>query len=444
VTGSVAAEIREPVARGGAGRKWSGRTRFAYGLIAVLAVALLVRVVAIVATPHFVPINDSADYDRYAVSLAVHGHFPRSQLTPGPTAFRAPLFPVALAAVYKLVGVGHAASRWEAGRVLEAVLGTVTVALICLIALRLWGGTTALVAGALAAVYLPLVLVGASLMSESLYIPLGLAAVLAALVARDRPGRLRWAVLAGVLVGLATLTRSTDLLLVVPIALIVWVIRPLRSWRSARAPLVVVCAALATLAPWLIRDAAVLRTFVPITDEGGYALIGTYNAEAAARADYPALYTPPLLEAAKLVPLARGRNEAQFGDRLTSTAFDYASAHRGYVLKVAYWSIVRLLDLEGTGFERWIEPTWGYTAGLSEFSVYAFWVIGALALAGLATGAARRAPAALWLCPVALVALTIPVVGATRYRSPADPFVILLAALALVSGWRRLPRRVAR
>jgi hypothetical protein len=404
----------------------------------IVVVALAVRLVAIAATPHYRPIDDSADFDRYAVSLAAHGTFPDSQLAPGPTAFRAPGFPLLLAGVYRLVGTASTATRWEAGRVLEALLGVITVALVYLIARRLWARSVALLAGGLAAIFPPLVLIGTSLMSEGLYIPLGLAAVLAALVCREHPGSWGWPALTGLLVGLAALTRSTDLALLIPLAFLVWRGRPRRAWRSLRAPLVVIAATAVTLSPWIVRDWQVMHTFVPITDEGGYALVGTYNREAASRSDYPALYTPPVLELPRLEPQIRGLNEARASNRLTADAYRYIEAHPAYVGKVALYSTLRLLDLTGTGFERYIEPTWGYNATFAVVGVYAFWIVGALALAGLATAAFRRAGWAFWLCPVALLAPTVPVIGAARYRSPADPFVVMLAALALAALWGRL------
>jgi 4-amino-4-deoxy-L-arabinose transferase-like glycosyltransferase len=413
------------------------RPRFRHGIAAILVLALAARLIAVAATPDFAPINDSADFDRYAVSLADTGRFPGSQLTPGPTAFRAPLFPLALAGAYELAGGSSARSRWRAGRLLEVLLGTLTVALICAIARRVWGRGTALVTGTIAAIYPPLVLVGMSLMSESLYIPLVLGAVLAALVARERRNPWPWVVLAGVLVGAATLARSTVLLVVLPVALLVWPM-PRRSWRSARAPGIVVAVALATLIPWLVRDARVMHQLVPVTDEGGYALIGTYNSIAAHRSDYPALYTPPLLEAARLLRGVHIGNEAHFADHLSTAALHYIDAHPAYVLKVSFFSAARLFDLTGVGFERWIEPSWGYPRGFSGFSVFAFWITGVLALVGLVSSAARRAPLALWLCPVAVLLPTIPVIGAARYRAPADPFLIMLAALGAIALTRRI------
>jgi len=86
------------------------RPQFDAVLVAILLIAALTRAAVILAAPHYVPVNDAADYDHYAVSLATHAAYPSSALG-GPTAFRPPGFPVLLALIYKLVGVGSASAR---------------------------------------------------------------------------------------------------------------------------------------------------------------------------------------------------------------------------------------------------------------------------------------------------------------------------------------------
>lgn len=408
------------------------RPRFGHALGAIVVLALIARVVVVLVTPHFIPQTDAADYDRIAVSLVTKGHFPGSVLVPGPTSLRPPLFPYALAAVYNVVGVGSQATRWEAGRLLEAALGAVTVLLIGLIALRLWGRRAALVSSAIGAVYPPLVLVGSSLMSESLFIPLALASVLAALRARTSPHRIRWSVLSGVLLGLGALTRGNGLALAIPIAALVWIGRPLLSRRALAAPLVLLLALAITLVPWTLRNASTFHEFVPITTETGYATAGTYSAAAAHFNEFPALWIPPW-EAARQVLLRHPHlNEAQLSDRMNTLALDYARAHPGYVGKVFWWNSLRLLNLTGTHFEDWAAQYEAYPKWLATASVYAFWALGLLALGGAFTAAARRAPLALWGCPLVIFVSTVFLEGSTRYRSPADPFVVVVAALGVL------------
>lgn len=409
----------------------------------MIALALLVRVIVVLTTGQYAPQTDAADYDRIAVSLAQHNRFPSSVLTldGGPTAFRAPLFPIALGAVYKVVGVGSAASRWEAGRLLEAALGAITVALTALIALRLWDRRAALLAGAIAAVYPPLILVGSSLMTESLFIPLALASVLSALLARDGPHRWRWSLAAGVLAACAALTRSNGILLLVPIVFLVWHGRPRLRWAAVREPLVVLIAAVVTLVPWTIRNEHVFHTLVPITTESGYLFAGTYNQYAAHRRDYPTMWVPPVVEAVQVLRHDLRLNEEQLSSRLETVAIDYIRAHPTSVLRVAYWSALRLLNLTGIGVERWAALYEAYPPTLAELSVYAFWALGVLVLGALLARAVRRAPAAFWFCPVVLFAPNLLIAGLTRYRSPVDPFLIMIAALGLLAAWDRLLAR---
>ena len=98
------------------------------GLALITLAALIVRVVVVLSTPHYVPNTDAADFDRNALSLALRGHFPDSvlPLQGGPTAFRPPAFSSLLSLAYRVTGTGSGPTRWEGGRLLEAGLGAVT------------------------------------------------------------------------------------------------------------------------------------------------------------------------------------------------------------------------------------------------------------------------------------------------------------------------------
>jgi Dolichyl-phosphate-mannose-protein mannosyltransferase len=402
-------------------------------LLAVLAVALVARVVVVVATPGFIPRNDAWDFDRDAIALVHTGSFPDSIVTPGPspTAFRPPLFPLALAATYELTGARAPQTRWDAGRALEVVLGTLTVALVYLIALELWGSGVALIAAAIAAVYPPLLLIGSSLLSESLFTPLVLLAVLAALRARRGSRPFAWAIASGAVVGLAALTRGNGIVLVVPVGFLLWTERPRLRPRSLRAPVAMLAATLVVLVPWAVRNASVFHRFVPLTTETGYTLAGQYGPEARSRHDFPYLWTPPVAQLKQAFAAEPRGDEAAISDHLQSRAFSYAGDHPGVVAKTLGWNALRMLNLPGPGLERWGAPFESYPRGLAVASVYAFWVLGALAALGAATLAARRVPWAVWGVPAAVILSALPFIATTRLRAPADPFLVMLAALAV-------------
>ena len=408
---------------------------FRRGLWVVLAVALALRLGAIAAAGDVAPVVDALDFDRHAVAIAEAGDYPASAVLPWQTetAFRPPGLPLTLAAVYEVVGTGDEDTRWLAGRILLALLGTVAVALAALVARRVWGDTVALVTGMLCALHPVLVMVGISLMSEALYIPLVLGAVLVAL----RPEG-RWpAAAAGALVGLAALTRSNGLVLVLPLAWLVWTGRPRRSWKALQRPLLLIAAVVLVLAPWTMRNAIVLDAFVPISTQGGFALAGTFNEQARDDPRFPALWRPadrvPALAAAYTDP---SRSEPEVSSELRAAALDYASEHPGYVLEVVARGALRLVNLEGPAIERFLAPYEGYPVRLAVGSVYAFWLLALLAAAGAAAARARSAPRALWWVPLLMAASAV-LFGLTRYRSPADPFLAMLAACALVTAAER-------
>ena len=419
------------------------RMSFRRGLLLVLALALAVRVLTIVLTPGFTPETDALDYDRHGVTIAVDSSYPSTVLAPGggPTAFRPPAMPVALGALYEVVGVDSERARWRAGRIFEAVLGTVAVALIALIALRLWGPAAGLLSAFIAALYPPLVLIGSSLMAEPLYIVLLLGAVLAALMSRDARHPLRWAALAGGLAGLAALTRSNGLAVLLPLAVLVWAMRPRWSRRALAAPAVLLVVTALVLAPWTVRNASVLDAFVPVSTQSGYAFAGTYNDEARDHPRFPTIWVPPWrVEAMQTAYADRSLDEVELSAELRDRAVDYLRENPGYLAEVMGHNVLRLLNLEGPAIERYLAPLEGYPVELVNVSVYAFWLLALVAAAGAFTRAARRAPVALWGVPLFAALSCILFLGLTRYRSPADPFLVMLASLALLAAWERRHR----
>jgi 4-amino-4-deoxy-L-arabinose transferase-like glycosyltransferase len=328
----------------------------------------------------------------------------------------------------------EAARRVHVARVAQAFVGTAVVALIGVLGALLWGPRTGVIATALAAVYVPLILVGGAVMSEPLFAVAMLAAVIAAVLHRRSAHRYRYAVLTGVLLGLAILTRANAIILLVPLAFAVWDGRPRRAWRSLGPPAVLVAAALATLAPWTIRNAEQLHAFVPVSTQLGSSLAGTYNDAARNDPDNPGAWRAikHVPEYASLWRQVRTTPEATLERRLRRAALDDIADHPLYVAEVGFYNTLRMLDLDGRGRWRATAATITVEHGWADAGVVCFWVFAALAVAGALTGRARRAPPWLWAVPALLfLSVVFLAVETPRYRTPLDPFVILLAAVAL-------------
>lgn len=426
-------------------RRWAGapgRTRLLRS--AALAVALAARLAYVLATPGYRPAHDDAKYDLLAVGIARHGVFPH--LAQGATAYRPPGYPYLLGALYALVGTGP--DRILAGRVLQVVIGVAVVALSGAVAGRIFGPAASLATMALAALYPPLIAAGTSLLSEPLTIALLLGSVVAVLEWRRSP---RWGpvVAAGVMAGLATLTRS-NAFVVVP-ALLVGVAGrsprppgPRRRWFPAAA---LALTAAAVVAPWTVRNAVVMHAFIPVSDETGGTLAGTYNPVSAADRQAPTFWhllaeIPTYRKA--VAPLAAGP-EAPYQARLQHLALSYAEHHPLYPAEVAWYGTLRLAGIEPLARSRFTARASGITdPAVADACIVAFWMVSAAAVVTvLRPGLRRRVPAFYWVL-LALLYLTVVLVNSEtpRLRLPIDPLVVVLAGAAVAGDWGRRARTV--
>ena len=385
--------------------------------VGILLAALAIRVAWVLATPDYQLVHDALDYDNHAASIAAGDGFATSYGRP--TAFRPPAYPIFLAGVYVFTGPDLVAAR-----IANAFVGTGIVALIGVLAFQLWGRRESLVAMALGAVYVPLILVGQSVMSEPLFALCMLASIAAALK--------RWALLAGVLMGLAILGRPNAIILLAPVAIAVW--------RGPRPAVVLVVAAALTVVPWTIRNAIVLDHFVPVSTQLGSALAGTYNSNAREDKENPASWRS-LKRVDDYQPIfsrVRETNEAVLESQLRDAALEFVKAHPAYVLKVAFWTSRRMLDLAGMDWSIHTGSTISAGRQASITGVVCFWIFAVLAVIGAFTQRARAAPLWFWAVPLLMyLGVVFLVVETPRYRTAIDPFIVLLAALALTRSAER-------
>jgi 4-amino-4-deoxy-L-arabinose transferase-like glycosyltransferase len=415
-------------------RVCGSKARYGVAVAALLVAALGLRVGYMELTPGYEIVHDARDYDMHAASIASGDGFSK-RLTGKPTAFRPPGYPYLLGGAYRVFGVERAvdADRIHVARRLGAVLGALGVALIGILGVQLLGRAAGLVAMALAAVYVPSILVTEAIMSEQLFVVLLLAALVTAIHQRRSAHPYAFALAAGLLAGLAVLTRANGLILLLPLALAVWA-APRRSWRSAGPPAVLVAVALATVAPWTIRNAVELHAFVPVTTQLGWALAGTYNTEARDDAVNPGAWRSlrrvpeyrPLVANFPTVP------EVVMERRLNRAGREFIDRHPAYLGTVAFWNTRRLLDVAGRQWSRHTASTISVEPGWADAGVVCFWIFAALALFGATRRAARRVPGFVWIVPLVMYLSVVFLAAETpRYRAAIDPFIVLLAAIAV-------------
>jgi 4-amino-4-deoxy-L-arabinose transferase-like glycosyltransferase len=404
----------------------------------ILAMALVVRLAVVALTRHgYVPVADDADYSRIASSIASDHGFGNTIIpfAHGPSAFRPPLYPAVLALTYLISG-----TSWTCGRIENAVIGTLAVAAIGFLGQELWNRRVALVAMVIAAIYPPMLLAGYGLGYEALLIALLTASLACMARARRSERPLQWIVLAGVLAGLAMLTQETAVVLLLPLVVVAWqYARDGGARRRVLNSAVAVGAALLVVAPWTIRNAVRLRAFVPVTTALGVAAEGTYNATATHYLGGPDVWMSPWYDpaTAKVMEALPDETEVRGSDAMVRLTENYMEAHPTYILSVAYWNSIRLFDLRGPSDALLIARYVPYNDNLVYLSVYSSYFVDLLVVVGCFTQRARRMPWYFWSTALLLYLGLILVSGNIRYRSVIEPFIVLLASLALLSGYER-------
>lgn len=416
-------------------------------ILAIVVLALVVRIATIAADSGYHPQQDAWDYDRHARSIADGDGFPDSYyvVDRGPSALRAPGYPFFLGGLYAVSG-----DRVALGRLANAALGALAVFLLYLISKRIWGRRIGLLAALLAAVFPPLVLLSRELLSEPLFIALELGMVLSVLEFR-RLREWRWAALAGLLFGLAALTRNPGPALAIPLVVGLWVLRPRLSWRAAAAPTLALLCAVLTIAPWTVRNAVEFGRFIPLTSGTGFAIAGTYNEASFEDTADPGSWRTPRV-APEYTPLfaTAGIDEGTLDTTLRSEATSFAVDHPLYVAEVTGWNLLRLFEVVGgsvvdpisgrveiRGIGSADPPSERIGIGLAVLLA----VVGGVAIVRSRRPHRRRIPTGplfLWLVPILLILVAAPINGLPRQRTPVDPFLLILAALGLAWAWDRL------
>jgi 4-amino-4-deoxy-L-arabinose transferase-like glycosyltransferase len=406
-------------------------------IAAALALALVVRVVIVVLTRHtYHPVADAADFSRIATSIA-HGHGFGSDTiaTHGPSAFRTPLWPAVLGAVYAVVG-----TKITAGRLVLAVISTGFIGMVGAVAWKVVGRTVGLICLFAGAVYPPFLLASYGLNYEVLMGVLVFSALYFGLRWRDHPGSWSYLVLAGVCSGLAVLCRENAAFVLVPLWVFIYQARA-RGERGLliRRLLIVTGCAVIVVAPWTIRNAEQLHAFVPVSDSPGYTLAGDYNAFSMRHLGTPQMWVPPQVDPTNRALMVKDLhdNEAQLSAALQSQAIHFILHHPSSVPKVVGWNIIRLLSLQGVKSSNWTAGYIGWPVHFVELSVVSFWGIALLAIPGAFTRKARRIPWAIWLFPVLWCISLVLTSTILQYRLVVEPFVLILAAITVLRAYEK-------
>jgi 4-amino-4-deoxy-L-arabinose transferase-like glycosyltransferase len=358
--------------------------------------------------------GDAGSYDRIARSLMGGAGF--AEIPGRPTAFWPPLYPMFLAGLYSLFGYNPLVPR-----LVQAVLGVVTVGATFEVARLLFDRRVAIFAGLGIALYPHLIYFSTWLIAEAMYMALLAITVLVAVKLQVRQ-RWRDVVLLGVLLGLGILAKPATLMLVPLLAL--WVLlafstQPLTVRLGYFAIILLVLAVV--VAPWTLRNHLVFDDFVLVSTNGGYTFYGANNGDAFG-GHYEGF--PP-----RLPGLSEPEAEAEY----YRLAIEWITRHPGDFLRLVGHKLARLFSpLSVASFEEdYPLPLAGVVEGV--YSVF-------LGLAGV--GLLRTLPRwrevfLLHMLILRVLVGTILFYGDARYTLPMVPALVILAAVALTWIWRK-------
>lgn len=388
---------------------------------ALIGLALALRLVVVAIAPRTILWPDGLEFEAIGRNLLLHGSYGLQTLRP-------PGYPTLIATVYRIFG-----PHLLALRLIEVVLGTISVAMIGVVGRRLFGSTAGLVAMALAAIHPVLTFLPATQFSENLLVLVLVLAFAAAFAAWRERSLARWAV-AGVCFGLAVLVRPNAVLLLPGLAFgfALAMRRERRRWLGAA---LTCAAALAlTVSPWIVRNHAVHHRWYFVATGGGRQFWFGNNERASGASASLTLPDSTMRDAMSALPDDAARERYLYAEGLR-----FVRTHPGRATQLYLIKLGNLFALFPETYSRtaFLNPASRAAQGLASLVIF----VGAL----LALGRLKRTPA-MW--PMVGAVITFALANAVfftvmRYRLAFEPCLLWMAGAGwapLVERWRRISR----
>jgi MYXO-CTERM domain-containing protein len=326
----------------------------------------------------------------------------------------------------------------------SCVLGTGTVWLVGLLGREVAGARVGIIAASLAALYPNIWAPDGQLQAETMSMFLTVAIVLLAYRYRRQPGWRRIALL-GAACGLGALARS-ELILFVPLVVVplVWSTRDVArnvKWKWLGAS---VLATALVLAPWTIYNTTRFTHPILLSAQIDQ-LLASANCDSVYYGEFKGYFD---IRCAMAIHdrdhITPADDESEENVIYRREAFDYIRGHASRLPEVEGVRLLRIVGLYKTSL--YVHADW-YVEGRRPYwitwsGLYSFWAFALLAIAGAAVWRRRRAnapPMYPLLAPIVVVVITVLVTYAsTRFRTTAEPSIVVLAAVALDAAWTRI------
>lgn len=413
------------------------RTRWL--LAAILAVALVIRLGAAIWWQSRVPAGkqfgfpDSESYWQLGQKIAAGERY---EFGPLPyRLFRTPGYPLLLSPLFV---VGGQDVSVMAGRVMSAVLGTLTAALAAILGWRMFDQRVGLLAGFAVAIYPEAIAQSVFVLSEAPFTPLMLVQLIAWIAAWQSNAKREvviWAIVGGIAAGLATLMRPSWLLFT-PFALAIGLAFIAERIKQLQIGGLMLAALCVTMLPWWTYAYSIAGRFVPTSLQVGASLYDGLSPIATGASDMR--FVPEFEEEQRRFdtthpPPAVQLFEDRLDERMKQASIAWAVAHPQRVLQLAGIKFLRI-------WNPWPNAAEFGSPKLRLVLMLSYVPAMILTAVGCYRSWALGWPVWLLLLPaVYFTLLHMVFVSSIRYRQPAMVPLLVLSAVAV--AWIAAPLR---
>jgi tetratricopeptide (TPR) repeat protein len=319
-----------------------------------------------------------------------------------------PLYPYVAALVYSVTDNGRRGMQ-----IVQILLGAFHAGLVFLLARRFVGAIPSVVAGAMMALYAPMIMYETALLRDALLTHVSTLAVFACVMALDRRSW-RWSLGAGAACGAAIATKPAAALFTVALAVLFGV-------RNRRLLGPFLGAVLVLLAPFAVRNLALGIAPLKLTTRGPVAFI-TGNA-----ADGPGVGWNPPPSTAEILE----RSDYRLGKTIAETLKTHANEPLGF-LRLQWTKLGAYFRGDEIGNNLQYYHMQRGSRILRTPPGVPHTLVAALGLAGAILAWRRYKPLApLYILLVCHTAATVGFFVISRFRQPAVPTLIVFAAVLL-------------
>jgi len=410
-------------------------------LLFVLAISTLLKLALLWPAADLPLRGDERQYVAGAVAIAETGvaSYPNPLWDEGHSS---PVYPHGLAFLHRTFGAG---GFLAAARLIQVLLSTLTVWFVYLVAARAFGRRNALISAAVTSIFPTFVAYTQFLYTETVY-TFFLVGLVALLVAGPVPATPRRALLAGLVGGLAALTKGAFVVQAPFVALWLLVAGRASPRRALWSVAAFAFGMILVIAPWSVRNTIRYDRFLLIDTNAGNVLYKNWNVIRQENHDVgmDKRWQVDKLAYTGKIPFRERVDEENIAARSaaeTAAALRFTLSHP---LLFVRNSVIRAAELVNPtsflvrsirrGDQRWMPALFG------ELLVWTV-ILGTMAILGFGMlGIAGRPPTAAALLPLLMVlanaAICVLIVSMSRYRFPMMPLTIPFA----VEGFLRARR----